>query len=281
MHMELRIDRDVGRAGAAARGRDRRSRRGVHRPPLDRQRRASGCTFVWGRRRRCRRRSRPQSFGRRAPGSRARRRASARGRDRRKRPHAAADRRGGRCGRSAAGPVADPRAGAARSAAAPCGSWAGAHRRGARYAPRDAGAPAAGRAAAAVRHRRHRQHLRRRPPGERRRARRRRHRRGDPLDRAVAPRLRAVRRDDRGLRRHVRDAGELRDHARGARRSLAASRPLRDADELRQRAVHAGDRRDGGARAARHAAQRRDVRDPVPRHQHAPHVRRPVLLAAA
>ena len=74
-----------------------------------------------------------------------------------------------------------------------------------------------------VRHRRDRQHLRRRAAGEGRRAGRRRHRRRHPLDRAVAPRLRAARRDHRGLRRHLRDAGELPHHARRARRRAARS----------------------------------------------------------
>ena len=51
-------------------------------------------------------------------------------------------------------------------------------------------------------------------PGRRRG--RRGHRRGDPLDRAEPARLRPLRPHDRGLRRHVRHAGELPDHARGA-----------------------------------------------------------------
>ncbi len=53
-----------------------------------------------------------------------------------------------------------------------------------------------------------------------------------------------------------------------------------DADELLVGALHGGDRLDGGRRAARHAPQRRDVRDPLPRHQHVPHLRRPVRVAA-
>ena len=52
--------------------------------------------------------------------------------------------------------------------------------------------------------------------------RRRRHRR-DPLDRAEPARLRPVRRDHRGLRRHLRHAGELPHRARGARRGDPAS----------------------------------------------------------
>ena len=44
--------------------------------------------------------------------------------------------------------------------------------------------------------------------------------------------------------------------------------------------VHGRDRVDGRRRAARHAAQRRDVRHPLSRHQHVPHLRRPVRLAA-
>ena len=44
--------------------------------------------------------------------------------------------------------------------------------------------------------------------------------------------------------------------------------------------VHARDRRPGRPRAAGHDAQRRDVRDPLPRHQPAPHLRRPALQPA-
>ena len=77
--------------------------------------------------------------------------------------------------------------------------------------------------AAQVRHRRHRQHLRRRGPGARGgpggRGRHRRH----PLHRAVAARLRAPRRDHRGLRRHLRHPGELPHHARGPGRREPAS----------------------------------------------------------
>ena len=98
-----------------------------------------------------------------------------------------------------------------------------------------------------------------------------------PLDRPIAARLRSVRRDDRGLRRHLRHAGELPHHARGARRGVRALGRYVHADELLERPLHAGDRGDGGARAARHAAQRLDVRHPLPRHQHVAHVRRPAL----
>ena len=80
---------------------------------------------------------------------------------------------------------------------------------------------------AQVRHRRHGQHLRRRRPGQSRALRRRRHRRGDPRDRAVAPRLRALRAHDRRLRRHVRHAGELPHRPRApATRRASEYRPL-------------------------------------------------------
>ena len=148
------------------------------------------------------------------------------------------------------------------------------HRRA--RAQRRAGAQAAPRHrpdAAEVRHRRHRQHLRRRRPGARRRAGRRRHHRRHPLDRAVAPRLRALRRHHRGLRRHLGHAGELPDRPHRARRRAGEARALPHADELLVGPVHARDRLAGRRRAARHAAQRRDVRHPLPRHQPAPHVR--------
>ena len=129
-------------------------------------------------------------------------------------------------------------------------------------------------------HRRHRRHLRGHAAGPGRRARGRRRHRGHPLDRPVAARLRARGPDARGVRRHLRDAGELPAHARGARRDEQGARPLRAAHQLRLGPVHARDRDARRARAARHDAQRLDVRDPLPRHQPDPHLRRPALLAA-
>ena len=125
--------------------------------------------------------------------------------------------------------------------------------------------------------RRHRRHPRGHPAGPGRRPRGRRRDRGDPQHRPVAARLRARGRDPRGLRRHLRDAGELPADAGGARRDLARARPLRPAHQLRLGPLHARDRGAGGARAARHDAQRLDVRDPVPRHQPGPDVRRPAV----
>ncbi|MCK7486282.1 MAG: lysine 5,6-aminomutase subunit alpha [Bacillus subtilis] len=73
-------------------------------------------------------------------------------------------------------------------------------------------------------HRGHGQHLRGREAGRGRgRAGGRRHRR-DPHDRAEPPRLRALRRDHRGLRRHLRHPGELPDHARRPRRGVPRGR---------------------------------------------------------
>ena len=71
--------------------------------------------------------------------------------------------------------------------------------------------------------RRHRRHLRGHPAGAGRRPRGRRHHRGDPLDRAEPARLRARGRDPRGLRRHLRHAGELPADAGGPRRDVARS----------------------------------------------------------
>ena len=131
---------------------------------------------------------------------------------------------------------------------------------------------AAGRNPAEVRHRRDRQHLRRRRAGQGGRARRGRHRRGHPRDGAVAPRLRAARRDDRGLRRHVRHAGELQDHParRSTRRASEYGRYIQQTNyssglcmaEIAWMAC---------GRAPRHAPERRDVRHSFPRHQHVPH----------
>ena len=100
---------------------------------------------------------------------------------------------------------------------------AAAHRRGARaHRPRPRRARgaarrsvAAGRDAAQVRHRRHRQHLRRRRPGQGRRA-----RAGADIVAVIRATAQSLldyvpaRRDDRGLRRHLRHAGELQDHPR-------------------------------------------------------------------
>ena len=72
-------------------------------------------------------------------------------------------------------------------------------------------------------HRRDRRHLRGHPAGAGGRPRGRRRHRGDPLDRAVAARLRARGRDPRGLRRHLRHAGELPADAGGPRRDQHAS----------------------------------------------------------
>ena len=151
-----------------------------------------------------------------------------------------------------------------------------------RASPRSADPPARRPAAEAVDlpDRRDRRHLRGHPAGAGRRPRGRRHRRGDPLDRSVAARLRARGRDPRGLRRHVRDPGELPADAGGAGRREPRAQALRPAHELRLRPVHAGDRDAGRARAARHDAQRLDVRDPVPRHQPDPDLRRPAVLPA-
>ncbi len=72
--------------------------------------------------------------------------------------------------------------------------------------------------------RRHRRHLRGHPAGPGGRARGRRRHRGDPLDRAEPARLRARGRDPRGLRRHLRHAGELpADAGRPRRRQRASS----------------------------------------------------------
>ena len=99
-----------------------------------------------------------------------------------------------------------------------------------------------------------------------------------PLHRPEPPRLRPLRRDHRGLRRHLRHPGELPDHAgRAGRGDEKEGRYIRLINYC-LRPVHARDRGDGGARAAGHDAQRLDVRHPLPGHQHAPHFRRPVFL---
>ena len=119
------------------------------------------------------------------------------------------------------------------------------------------------------------QHPRGRQAGARRGRAGGRRRRRDPDDRAVAPRLRPLRRDDRGLRRHLRHAGELPDHAGRARRGRREAGALHPPDELRLGPLHARDRGHGRARAPGHDAERLDVRHPLPRHQHVPHLRRP------
>ena len=194
--------------------------------------------------------------------------------------------RAGAEGRGRLGPLRDARPGATRPPRARRPRRAVARRHQAdRPAPgraRAAGQAARRPEAAAVDlpDRRDRRHLRGHPAGAGRGAGRRRRHRGDPLDRAVAARLRARGRDPRGLRRHLRHAGELPADAGRAGRVVEGARPLRAADQLRVRAVHAGDRHAGRARAARHDAQRLDVRHPVPRHQPDPHLRRPAVLPA-
>ena len=104
--------------------------------------------------------------------------------------------------------------------------------------------------------RRDRRHLRGHPAGPAGRPRGSRRDRRDPVHRPVAARLRARGRHPGGVRRHLRDPGELPADAGGARRVEQGARPLRAADQLRQRPVHARDRRAGRSRAARHDAQR-------------------------
>ena len=104
--------------------------------------------------------------------------------------------------------------------------------------------------------------------------------RGDPLHGAEPAGLRAGGRHPGGLRRHLRDRGELPADAGRAGRCRARAGPLRQADQLRLRAVHARDRHAGRAAPAGHDAERLDVRDPLPRHQPGAHVRRPALLPA-
>ena len=142
-----------------------------------------------------------------------------------------------------------------------------------------AGLASRGRAPAALCDRRHREHPRGRRPGRGGRARRRPVHRGHPLDGAVAARPRALRRDDRGFRRHVRHPGELPPDARGARRRGARDRPVRAPGELLLGPLHARDRGDGRARAPRHDAERRALRHHLPRHQSPAHAHRPELLA--
>ena len=96
-------------------------------------------------------------------------------------------------------------------------------------------------------HRRHRRHLRGHPAGPAGRPRGRRHHRRDPLHGAEPARLRARGRHPRGLRRHLRHAGELPADAGRARRVEQGARPLRAPDQLRLRPVHARDRGPGRA----------------------------------
>ncbi len=126
----------------------------------------------------------------------------------------------------------------------------------------------------------HREHPRGRPPGAGRGARGRRCHRRHPVHGPVAAGLRARGCDHRGVRRHLRDPGELPDHAQRPGRRVQGAGPLRPPDQLRLRAVHARDRDHGGPRAPGHDAQRLDVRDPLPRHQPDPHLHRPALRPA-
>ena len=132
----------------------------------------------------------------------------------------------------------------------------------------------------ALRDRRDRQHPRGRRPGRRGRPRRGPVHRGHPFDRAVAPRPRSLRRDDRRLRRDLRHAGKLPADAGGARPPRARDRPLRPPRELLLGTLHARDRGDGRARAPRHDVERRALRDHLPGHQPVPDPHRPELLAA-
>ena len=136
--------------------------------------------------------------------------------------------------------------------------------------------------AAQVRHRRHGQHLRRRRAGQGRGA--------SPGADIVA----VIRATAQSLLDYVPHGAttegyggtfatqeNFKHHPPRARRGERAryGRYIH-ADELLVGPLHGGDRVDGGGRAARHAPQRRDVRHPLPRHQHVPHLRRPVRLAA-
>ena len=87
-----------------------------------------------------------------------------------------------------------------------------------------------------------------------------------------------LRRDDLGVRRDLRHAGELPSHARRARRHRARARPLRPPRQLLLGPLHARDRGHGRPRAAGHDAQRRALRHHLPRHQSAAHAHRPELL---
>jgi hypothetical protein len=272
------------RGSAGARARDFGARERLHRRALDRFRRARRAAVTRHRRRRQGRYSVAQSR-RGTPGFRASVRRGG------------ADRRGPRRGH---GPLARRRGGGARrwvprgdggrrrsrsrrarGARQDDRASARPHRRAARGARTSARLPPAAARAAALRHRRERQYLRRPHRGDRRRGSGRADHRRHSLDGPIATRLRALRRYDRRLRRHVRDAREFPHHARGARYGFGATRPLRDAHELREWPLHAGDRDDGRARTARYAAQRFDVRHSVSRHQHEADVRRSAFLTYA
>ena len=120
-------------------------------------------------------------------------------------------------------------------------------------------------AALQVPHRRDRQHPRRRRAGARRRPGRRGRHRGDPLDGAVAARLRAARRTTEGCSGTYATQENFRIMREALDEESRRLRRVRAPHELLLRAVHAGDRVRRGVGAARHAPQRRDVRDPLPR----------------
>ncbi len=129
---------------------------------------------------------------------------------------AAAGRRGGRRRRAAGLSPARRRRASWRSGSRPRatgGSCAAAVERDAMV-----GGPRRPADALAVRDRRHRRHPRGCPPGAGGGPGRRRRDRRHPLDGPEPARLRPLRRDDGGVRRHVRDAGELPARAGGARR---------------------------------------------------------------
>ena len=148
-----------------------------------------------------------------------------------------------------------------------------------RRAPGDARAPRRSSDAAALRAHRHGRCVRGRRARQGRGRGRRRHRGRDPLDRAEPARLRPLRPHHRGLRRHVRHAGQLPHHARGDGRVVGAARPLHPPVELLLGPVHVGDRRDGRVGGLRQHGQRRPLRDPLPRHQHRPRPDRPARVA--
>ena len=274
---------------SASRRRSDRCRRLAARSPTasgarpighDRRDRADGPASSRGGRRRRRRGPRPQSGGRLAPGRGASSTGAARVDGQRPRRRAAdAAEAAARLSRTA-----EP---AAAQASIPLARGGRAARRGdARAGPRQpdrarapSRGPASGRAAPPLRHRRDRQHPRGRRPGRGCRASRGAVHRGHPLDRAVAARPRPLRRDDRGLRRHVRDAGELPAHARRLDGLEPRDRPLRAPRQLLLGPLHARDRRDGRVRAPRHDVERRALRNHLSRHQPAADAHRPELLA--
>ena len=134
-------------------------------------------------------------------------------------PRPAGGRRLGRLPRSR-GPGGRP-----RRDGAPCGRARGRRAGSTGSAPRASGCSPATRCdhkPVDLPDRGHRGHPRGRPAGPGRRPRGRRRHRRHPLHRAVAAGLRARGGDPRGVRRHLRDAGELPDHAR--RRSTTCPR---------------------------------------------------------